>query len=45
MNYLAKMRIFTLLLTSLRKHKSKPEVKLWFMWENYFLKTVDLEKY
>ena len=45
MNYLAKMTILTLLLTSLRKHKSKPEVKLWFMSENDFLKTMDLEKY
>ena len=23
------------------KDKSKPEVKLWFMWKNFFLKTMD----
>ena len=45
MNCLAKMRVLTVLLTLLGKHKSKPEVKLWFMWKKYFLKTMDLEKY
>ena len=45
MNYLAKMRVLTVLLTLLGKHKSKPEVKLWFMWKKYFLKTMHLEKY
>ena len=38
MNYLAKMRVLTLLLNSLGKYKSKTEVKLRFMWKNYFLK-------
>ena len=42
MNYLAKMRILTLLFTLLRKCKSKPEVKLWFIRKNYFfLKSMD----
>ena len=45
MNYLAKMRVLTLALTLLGKDKSKPEVKLLLMWKNYFLKTMDLEKY
>ena len=45
MNYLAKMRVLALALTLLGKHKSKPEVKLLLMWKNYFLKTMDLEKY
>ena len=45
MNYLAKVRVLTLLLTLLGKYKSKPEVKLWFMWKKIFLKAVDLEKY
>ena len=34
MNYLAKMRVFTLLLTLLGRQKSKPEVELWFMRKN-----------
>ena len=38
MNYLAKMRVLTVLLNSLGKYKSKTEVKLRFMWKNYFLK-------
>ena len=38
MNYLAKIRLLTLLRTLLGKYKSKTEVKLWFMWKNYFLK-------
>ena len=38
MNYLAKMRVLTLLLNSLGKYKSKTEVKLRLMWKNYFLK-------
>ena len=45
MNYFAKIRVLTLLLTLLAKYKSKPEVKLWFVWKNYFLKAMDLEKY
>ena len=46
MNYLAKMRVLTLLLTLLGKYKSKPAVKLWSMWKNYFIKTMDsVEKY
>ena len=46
MNYLAKMRVLTLLLTLLGKYKSKSVVKLWFMWKNYLLKTMDyVEKY
>ena len=32
------MRVLTLLLNSLGKYKSKTEVKLRFMWKNYFLK-------
>ena len=44
MNYLAKMRVHTLLLTSLAKYKSKAEVKLWFMRKKYFLQTMDLRK-
>ena len=44
MNYLAKMRVLTLLLTLLGKYKSKPKVKLWFMWQKYFLQTMDLRK-
>ena len=39
------MRVLTLLFTLLGKYKSKLEVKLWFMWENYFLKTMDWENY
>ena len=38
MNYLAKMMVLALLLTLLGKYKGKPEMKLWFMWKNYFLK-------
>ena len=38
MNYLAKIRLVTLLRTLLGNYKSKPEVQLWFMWKNYFLK-------
>ena len=46
MNYLAKMRVLTLLLTLLGNYKSKPEVKLSFMRKKYFLKTIDyVEKY
>ena len=46
MNYLAKIRVLTLLLTLLGKYKSKPVVELWLMWKNYFLKTMDyVEKY
>ena len=44
MNYLAKMRVLTLLLTLLGKYKIKPVVKLWFMWKNYFLRTIDYEE-
>ena len=40
MNYLAKMRILTLLFTLLRKCKSKPEVELWFIRKNYFFSKV-----
>ena len=43
MNYLAKMRVLTLLLTLLWNYKSKLEVRLWFMWKSYFLKTMDLK--
>ena len=46
MNYLGKMRVLTLLLTLLGKCKSKRVVKLWLMWENFFLKTMAyVEKY
>ena len=45
MNYFAKMRVLTLLLTLLRRYKSKLEVKVWFMWKNYFLRTMDSEKH
>ena len=46
MNYLAKIRVLTLLLTLLRKCECKLVVKLCFMWKNYFLKTMDyVEKY
>ena len=46
MNYLAKIRVLTVLLTLLGKYKSKLEVKLWLMSKNYFPKTIDyVEKY
>ena len=46
MNYLAKMKVLTLLLYLLGMYKSKPVVKLWFMWKNHFLATKDyVEKY
>ena len=46
MSYLAKMRVLTLLPTLFGKYKSKLEVKLWFMWKNYFPKTINyVEKY
>ena len=44
MNYLAKMRVLTLLPTLLGNYKGKPKVKLWFMWKNYSLKTMDYVK-
>ena len=44
MNFLAKIRVLTPLLTLLRKYKSNPEVKLWFIWKKYFLETVDYVK-
>ena len=44
MNFLAKMRVLTPLLTLLRKYKSNQEVKLWFIWKKYFLETVDYVK-
>ena len=34
------MRVLTLLLTLLGKHKGKTEVKLCFMWKIYFLKII-----
>ena len=40
MNYLAKMRVLTLLPNLLGNYKSKLKVKLWFMWKNYSLKTM-----
>ena len=46
MIYVVKIRVLSLLLNLLGKYKSKPEVKLWFMWENHFPKTmVYVEKY
>ena len=40
------MCVLTLFPTLLGKYKSKPVMRLWFMWKNYFLKAMDyVEKY